>query len=306
MYNQENKKRHTTSKVATAASLYAGERVSCIFCDKSHLSQDCGKAMEMSYTMKEEILNEKNACHKCLKVHNSNHCRSWSKCTGCSQQHFHLMCPDSPKNIEIQKTVLSSSNCNSVTAEVKQVLLKTFLVKIKSSYRTKTIRVLFDDGSQQSYIRTATAKTMRCPENGQYFERNTLFGGVLLNIEEQTVYQVQVESLSGDMKQSLELPDKKRLTGDIINIPKGPWMEELKSRNIEINDCESSGKDVDILFGADLIPLLILDKSVTLKCGLKAVKTIFGWTVMGPIPVQYSFVTLHSSPRINHLSDIQN
>lgn len=100
------------------------------------------------------------------------------------------------------------------------------------------------------------------------------------------IFRVQVESLNGDVKRSLELPDKNQLTGEIMKIPDGPWMDELKSNDIHVNDYESFGEDVDILIGSDLIPFLILDNSITLKCGLKAVKTVFGWTVMGPIPVQ--------------------
>lgn len=43
----------------------------------------------------------------------------------------------------------------------------------------------------------------------------------------------------------------------------------------------------DILIGADLMPKLTTDHSVTLKCGLKAIKTVFGWTIIGPIPQIY-------------------
>lgn len=294
---QDKTKKTTVCKVSTAASLYTGESVSCIFCEKLHASHDCYKALDMSLKEKRDVLTKKKACHKCLKIHNFRNCRARLKCTGCSKQHFHLMCPDSPKNKEIQRAVsTSSANCNSVinVAEVKQVLLKTILVRIRSRFGSRTIRVLFDDGSQQSYIKTATAKAIRCDENGKYFERNTLFGGILSNVEERTVFHVQVESLNGDVKRSLDLPDKKQLTGDILKVPKGPWMEEFKSRNIEINDYESSGEDVDMLIGADLVPFLIQDKSITLKCGLKAVKTVFGWTVMGPIPVQNNFVMSHA------------
>lgn len=103
-----------------------------------------------------------------------------------------------------------------------------------------------------------------------------------------------MQSLNGNAKRSLELPDKKQITGKLLKIPKGPWMDELSSKGIHINDFKSTGNDVDILIGADLIPLLVLDESITLKSGLKAVKTIFGWTVMGPIPVQNTVSLSHA------------
>lgn len=43
-----------------------------------------------------------------------------------------------------------------------------------------------------------------------------------------------------------------------------------------------------------MIPFLVLDEIITLQCGLKAVKTIYGWTVMGPIPVHSHVVQSHS------------
>lgn len=281
------------SKVPTAASLYVGEPLSCIFCGKPHASHDCGKAVDMPLKEKQEILNSRKACQKCLKIHGPKICRSYTKCTGCSKPHYHIMCPDSPKNQE--DAVVTSNHLNAVSNKIrqKQVLLKTILVKIKSRTGTKTIRVLFDDGSQQRYIKSELAKNMKCKENGRYFERNTLFGGILSDIEERTIFRVDLESLNGDIKRSLELTGKSKLTGDIIKISDGPWLEELKSNNILINDIQSAGEDVDIMIGADLAPFLISDKSVTLECGLKAVQTVFGWTVMGPIPVQNNFVNSH-------------
>ncbi|XP_037029723.1 uncharacterized protein LOC119069705 [Bradysia coprophila] len=292
IYNKlEEKKtlKKIQSKVATASSLYVGDDSSCLFCEKTHPSNNCGKAVEMSFKAKKELLNKKGACHKCLKVHDSKNCRTYIKCTGCSKPHFHVMCPDSPKNKET--VVNTASNVNSI---VKQVLLKTILVTISSRIGKKTIRVLFDDGSQQSYIKSEVAKYFKCKENGRYFERNTLFGGILSEVEERTIYRVDLVSLNGKIKRCLELTGRSKLTGDIIKIPEGPWIDELKSKNIEINDMQSSGQDVDVLIGADLANFLISDQSITLKCGLKAVKTVFGWTVMGPVPVQNNFVNSHT------------
>lgn len=294
--HKKNTTSQPNSKISTAASLYVGESELCVFCGKRHLSYDCFKAMNMSLKSKQDLLHGKGVCQKCLKKHTSSNCQSFTKCSGCYKQHFHIMCPESPKNREKPKPVTSSSNHISVSnvPNIKQVLLKTILVKVKSNVGERTVRVLFDDGSQQSYVKSTVAKALKCLEHGKYFERNTLFGGVLSNVEERTVYQIQIESLNGKVKRNLDLPAKKQLTGEILKIPDGPWMEELKQRDIDINDYNSSGEDVDILIGADLHPFLVLDQSINLKCGLKAVKTIFGWTILGPVPTQNNFVTSHA------------
>ncbi|XP_037037370.1 uncharacterized protein LOC119075084 [Bradysia coprophila] len=300
------------SKVATAANLFIGENaVKCIFCDKPHLSQECMKAMAMSLKEKKELLGQKKACYKCLKIHRGFGCKTFVKCSGCFKPHFHLLCPDSPKNRSNEQTPSTSNNCNAVVesskfSKDKQVLLKTIMVRIKSKNGYLKLRLLFDDGSQQSYIKTSIAIIANCAEKGSYFERNTLFGGIKTGIEERRIYQVKMESLSGNVKHTMEIPDKQKITGEIPKLPPGPWMDELKLKGIFINDMESSGEDIDVLIGADLATHLILDESITLQCGLRAVKTVFGWTIMGPIQAQTSLVISHSltlvSNQINEMS----
>lgn len=237
----EDKKDHAKkqSKVPTAASLYIGDNSSpkCIFCEKAHSSQDCRKAMDMSFKEKQDILNGKKACHKCLKKHVSQRCNTWAKCSGCSKQHYHLLCPDSAKNKNFRSTPSPANNLNAISKSVfstnKLVLLKTILVKIKTKQRQKTVRVLFDDGSQQSYVKTSAAKEIRCEERGKYFERNTLFGGVKTSIEERTIYKVQMESLNGKFKRNVELPNKETITGELSKIPEehyvGEWFKSCKN-----------------------------------------------------------------------------
>lgn len=300
--NQKQQETRTTnkvpSKVPTAASLFIGDTTKCIFCEKSHNSQDCRAAMEMSLKEKKDILNKKKACYKCLKVHRRFPCKTYVKCSGL-KPHYHLLCPDSPKNKDNGQTPSPSNNCNavienSIFSKNKQVMLKTILVKVKSKNGYIKVRLLFDDGSQQSYIKTSIAINANCSEQGSYFERNTLFGGMKTGIEERKIFRVQIESLNGNQKHIMELPDKKKITGEIPRIPPGPWMEELKTKGIFINDADSSGEDVDILIGADLCNRLILEECVTLSSGLRAVKTVFGWTIMGPIEAQTNLVISHS------------
>lgn len=201
------------SKESTAASLYVGESDSCVFCGKKHSPHDCGKAMNMPLKSKQNLLSGKEVCQKCLRKHTSLNCQAYTKCSGCYKQHFHIMWPDSPTNKDKSKPITSSSNHNSVIniPSRKQVLLKTILVKIKSRIGEKTVRVLFDDGSQQSYIKTAIVKALKCLEHGRYFERNTLFGGVLSNVEERTVYQVQMESLEWQGQKKRGSPGKRQI-----------------------------------------------------------------------------------------------
>lgn len=170
--------------------------------------------MDMSLKAKYDFLREKRACTKCLKTHGTQPCRTIIKCSGCSRQHFHLLCPESQRNAEKKKIISSSTTCNSISSplQAKQVLLKTILVEMKTFKGRTIIRILFDDGGQQSYIKTSLAVKSRCIAEGNYFERNTFFGGILTKVK------LMVQSLSGGLKHELELPDREQFTGELIEM----------------------------------------------------------------------------------------
>ncbi|KAJ8916365.1 hypothetical protein NQ315_005062 [Exocentrus adspersus] len=76
------------------------------------------------------------------------------------------------------------------------------------------------------------------------------------------------------------------LVGEILQVTDGPWLEELKAMNIALTDVVDSGP-TEILFGADVIGKLYTGRKHELNCGLFAIETLFGWTLMGRIPLKY-------------------
>jgi len=274
---------------STAAGLHVGNaKPACIFCEKSHPSHECFKAHELAFSEKTKLIKSKRACFTCMKIgHDSKNCKSFVKCSGCGKKHHHIMCPDNPKN-QIKCTSITEETVTTTSVSSNQtsggpVLLKTLLVRIMTPGMEKVLRVLFDDGSQSSYIVSKVAEQANCKAIGSHLERNLLFGGVLTEAEKRTTYQVPLTSLQGKKQQVLELQDKPRIACNIPRLPKGPWMSELKKNRIWINDHNFESDEIDILIGADLMPKLMTGQSIKLKCGLSAHQTIFGWTIMGPI-----------------------
>lgn len=73
---EKNPVKKNQSKIPeTAASLYVGENILCIFCGKTHQSQDCIKGMKISLKEKQDSLTQKKACHRCLKRHGTQRCQ---------------------------------------------------------------------------------------------------------------------------------------------------------------------------------------------------------------------------------------
>ena len=142
----------------TAANLFSFNVSNCIFCDKPHDSKECRNATSMSVANKINKVKQKRCCLKCLKPgHIIKNCRSYVHCSVCSKPHPLILCPDlsnvngnsSDKTNKETKVVQN----NFVKGECsKEVALMTIQVKLVTDKGFKTVRALFDCGSQKSYI----------------------------------------------------------------------------------------------------------------------------------------------------------
>lgn len=63
-----------------------------------------------------------------------------------------------------------------------------------------------------------------------------------------------------------------------------PWIRELCSAGIKISDTEGAGP-IEHLLGADVAMRFYTGKKHVLRCGLIAIETSLGWTLMGKIPL---------------------
>ncbi|KAF6207540.1 hypothetical protein GE061_015987 [Apolygus lucorum] len=73
-------------------------------------------------------------------------------------------------------------------------------------------------------------------------------------------------------------PNEKTICQAIPGPPHGPWLCELKQRGIQLSD-QGEGP-VDVLIGADVAGKIWTGRRIVLKCGLVAMETVLGWTLM--------------------------
>jgi len=79
----------------------------------------------------------------------------------------------SPSCFILESTSLSVPVCSNK----EKILMKTIRVRvIRKNGSFSDVRLLFDEGSQKSYISTKLAKKMRCPVNKIVQQQNSLFG----------------------------------------------------------------------------------------------------------------------------------
>ncbi|GFR03954.1 uncharacterized protein TNCT_224081 [Trichonephila clavata] len=118
------------------ANTYA-EKISCIFCDRPHSSQDCQKMSNKSYEDQKSEVIRRRCCFVCLKSgHIAKKCHSSVKCLICGRRHYVLLCPD------LRKENPSSQKDKEINEEEKTC--RSFVDEY--SHRTRSI---FENNNDQ-------------------------------------------------------------------------------------------------------------------------------------------------------------
>lgn len=151
------------------------------------------------------------------------------------------MCPElkEKKIIKQSPSSTTDSAAGSNFDCCREVLLKTTMVYVNAgSNHKKLARVLFDDGSQRSYITSSLVNSIKSTPVGTEYVRNILFDGTRTKCQILNNHEISICSLDGGGSMSLMLREKAILGGKISRIPKGFWLEELKKKGIEVSDVE--------------------------------------------------------------------
>ncbi|KAJ8914983.1 hypothetical protein NQ315_002507 [Exocentrus adspersus] len=274
--------------VSTAPDLMNCGFAKCVFCGASHDNHSCFKAQKMNLDQKRELLSRGKACFRCLKLgHSSRRCHSKVKCILCGKSHVTLMCCELPVNggKKPQEEQAEGSTDQVLASQTNMpVFLQTLRVNLVGKSATKQVRALVDTGSQNSYILQSTARKLGLESLKEERIVHALFGGRSTSEQRHNCYRVEVSG--EEFNCSMEVLDQSVICKQIPHVMDGPWLEELKAMNIALTDVVDSGP-IEILFGADVIGKLYTGRKHVLNCGLFAIETLFGWTLMGRIPVEY-------------------
>eukprot|EP00731_Ephydatia_muelleri_P009508 Em0005g94a len=173
----------------TAASLLSNNPIqgSCCYCSQGHVSSQCGNVTDAEE--RKRILMRSGRCFVCLKRnHRAQECRSSLKCLTCGKRHHVTICgassskgasnPPLPKQQQstpspstpqpqTQKATPTSRSVLSMFVDVRTpVLLQTAKVvvcKPDVPAVTQTTRMIFDTGSQRSYVVARLRNTLQLP-----------------------------------------------------------------------------------------------------------------------------------------------
>lgn len=282
-----------TRQIASAADLLTSskEQRQCIFCRNLHNSTDCLKVRKMSIKDRVNLVEKSGCCFLCLKPgHQVRKCYSKVTCLGCEKRHHILLC----HNIK-QQTILptgkeiseieSSPNGDQALANVSKspnVMLLTLTVLIRGNGKKRKARAIIDTASQRSYILKSTAKEMKyVRENWEYLQ-HSLFGGENTGVCKHDVFTLYLTSYDGSYNCHFKVLSQPVICESFPPTMPAIHLEELTDYDIHVND-DYNGP-IEILIGADVAGKIITGGYKSLPCGLTAMETRLGWTIMGRIP----------------------
>ena len=166
-------------RVATGAALFIkSDEIQCAYCRGKHQHEQCTKVTSLDDRKK--LIRKYDRCFLCMKKgHRAKDCRSKERCKNC-KMFLHTSICDKQVSKEVQET--STNEIPEVTATSVhassggwgRIVLQTaqgFVTSENGHQSVRCRKIMFDSGSQKSYISTeladllkVTPKTTECLE----------------------------------------------------------------------------------------------------------------------------------------------
>ena len=261
-------------------------KIQCVYCNGQHYSASCDKIV--SFETRKKILGESGRCFTCLrKGHQARSCTNLRKCRHCSGNHHQSICsrnktPENSETITTENDPPKETKTTTTAARLckETVLLQTARAFAKNGARSIPVRVLFDTGSQRSYITNSVqAKLKLEPIKKETLHLNT-FGDNKFTRQSCEVYKLVIENKNGG--KGVELTT--------VNFP--IICSPLRSRvnidythldGLELADYsnDNNSDSIDILIGADHYWDVVTGDIVRGESGPTAISSKLGWLLSG-------------------------
>ena len=258
----------------------------CVFCDQKHKPQHCKVVTDLN--ARKSILQNKRRCFSCLKKgHISRECRSSIKCHKCSRRHHLAVCNQREKDrppVHHDKQNESSHICHSSNnSNTDTILLQTASVEVKNNSITCHSRILFDSGSQLSYITPELKTKLGLKVEGVRSICIKTLGSVE---SKETLEKVNVCVKGSDNSNILISCYVKNicqpLTGQKINLAQNaPHLKRLQLADSNINN---DNLQIDLLIGSDNYWKFMYNEIVRGPEGAPvAIRSKVGYVLSGPV-----------------------
>ena len=295
-------------EVPTGATLtnQSEQPVSCTFCKQSHPSASCGTVIDIS--ARRNLLKQQGCCFVCLRRnHLARNCSPSKVCRICSGRHHMSICENANRgsgNSEIQSrgsSVVSSdggerrSNENKTSTTVyvdsnSSILLQTAIAQVSRVHQLHPVvnmRILFDSGSQRSYISERAKAKLNLPPKRKEKLLIKTFGQENEQLKECDLVEFCVGGLSESSKvqmTALAVPlICSPLKDQAVQFAQQSYshLADLELADHPTEDCDS---EVDVLIGNDFYWSFFTGDMKRGESGPVAMKKSLGWVLSGPMP----------------------
>ena len=280
---------------STSAPIPSG----CGFCSATeHEAAECRGFRSLEISDRQNKVRQTGLCFECLKSgHRARFCLE--RCAHCKGRHHILCCykraldSKRDKQAKHSDTNPSGDSRHDVTPTVSLScvppqqcsVLPTARVLVTGSKGAVEANVMFDTGSDRSYISQSLVRKIGATWLGS--ERNTYcaFGGGKSAVSDRNVYEIEVAGVnipepSSICLKAMEVP----LICSPLQRPQVPKEVVQFFRGLDLADGRLSSDrqlTVDLLVGLDQYWQVMKDGLIRTSTGLVAQETVFGWTISG-------------------------
>ena len=302
-----NKDKSNTNRTSTAGAFVVTRddkdgasnfKVRCAYCQELHYSASCEKVNDKDTRVK--ILRDSKRCFVCLrKGHQASKCDSTKKCRHCSGRHHQSICNNAATNRHDVENKKPTDNSNPekvpedtnppTTAAVTQtnkgsVLLQTARAIVLNGPRSVPARILFDTGSQRSYIRKSLQGRLRLSPIGKETLQLNTFGESKGKRENCEVFKVNIANKNGGESIEITAIGFPTICAPLparINVDEYPHLEGLELADFDLCNNSGSCDTVDILIGADHYWDIVTGDVAQGESGPTAMSSKLGWLLSG-------------------------
>ena len=281
------------------------KRTICVFCKGPHSSNACTVITKVEDRM--AIVKENRLCFNCLARHKISQCNSKFRCRNCGRKHHTSLCTGTPpaaaagpqnkseteqkKEIDTKgentKTVLTSFISSRPTSHLpKSCLLKTAIAPIIYKQISIESNILFDEGSQRSFISMELAHKLNLQPQARENVSLTSFGAESPSHRSLDVATVAIQTITGEkinisvlIVPTIALPLQNPLRTSIKEFP------HLKGLPLAYPITENENFEISVLIGVDYYWHFIQDHVVR-GDGPTAVQSKLGYLLSGPLPAK--------------------
>ena len=294
-------KEHKTSLYAGTTHTHVNKNntTSCVFCGAEHESYKCDTVKTICVKDREEMVKKSRCCFNCLRPgHRAQDCATKILCRNCKTKHNTLLCrrqeevhEDPPGNEHDKAIKVKKVNVQSECEYSNESILMTLQACVSGADGAeRPVRIFVDPGSERSFITEKLMSSYGLRELGVENVTIEAFKGTVVSSGPLVVGEVLLKAVPKENQNRASLKIRGLVVPSIckpINkIPKGPWLDELRTKGVipgdNIGGADHETEPIDVLIGGDYYPELMSDQIIRTTSGPIALKSHFGWALLGP------------------------